>query len=96
MAAARKGRRSSSNARARTNNELIVGAFEASLRESALARYVEAVRDRSYQLTDDDVESLRALGLDDDLILDLTIASVLGAEHRLREANRVVIEHRER
>lgn len=44
--------------------------------------YLAKVRDRSYQLGDDDVAGLRAAGLTEDEIFELTVAAALGAATR--------------
>ncbi len=44
-----------------------------------LATYVEKVRRHAYRVTDADVDALRASGLSDDGIFELTLAAALGA-----------------
>jgi hypothetical protein len=47
-----------------------------------LDQYLRKVRGASYQLTDADVERLRAAGVAEDAIFELTIAAALGAAER--------------
>ena len=49
------------------------------LDEPAVAGYVQLVRHAAYRVTDAHIEALRAAGLNDDQIFELTIAASLGA-----------------
>jgi alkylhydroperoxidase family enzyme len=46
--------------------------------DPAVARYLDCVRRRAYRVTDADVDRLRAAGLDDDMIFELTVAAAIG------------------
>jgi len=60
-------------------------AFDGRADDPAVSRYVELVRTHADRVTDGDVERLRAVGLDDDAIFELTVAAALGAAtERLR------------
>jgi len=54
-------------------------AFAGRSDDPAVAHYVDVVRRHAYRVTDEDVERLRAEGLDDDAIFELTVAAALGA-----------------
>src|SRR6266511_1734484 len=47
-----------------------------------LGAYVGKVRDQSYRITGTDVETLRATGLGEDEIFEITVAAALGAALR--------------
>jgi hypothetical protein len=47
-----------------------------------LGPYVAKVRDQSYRVTDADIEALKASGLTEDEIFELTIATAVGAALR--------------
>jgi hypothetical protein len=44
-----------------------------------IGSYAEMVRDRSYRITDSDLDELTAAGLSDDAIFELTVAAAVGA-----------------
>lgn len=48
-------------------------------REPVIAAYVAAVQQSAYRITDGDVDDLRAAGLSEDQIFELTAAAALGA-----------------
>jgi len=50
----------------------------------AVAAYVAKVRDHAYKVTDEDVAALRAAGLDDDRIFELSVAAAVGKATRQR------------
>jgi hypothetical protein len=54
-------------------------AFNGQADDPAVARYLGIVRMHAYRVTDEDVERLRAAGLGDDAIFELTVAAALGA-----------------
>jgi hypothetical protein len=49
------------------------------------AGYLLKVRNQSYRIVDDDLRALRAAGLGEDAILELTLATALGAAKSLWE-----------
>jgi alkylhydroperoxidase family enzyme len=51
-----------------------------------LASYISKVRDASYRVTNADFEALRAAGLSEDAVLELTLAAALGAAGRRLDA----------
>lgn len=63
---------------------------------SEWADYVEKVRDRSYELTDDDIRGLRAAGHSDDEIFELTVAAAYGAALRGLEVGLAVVREADR
>jgi alkylhydroperoxidase family enzyme len=68
-----------------TSAEARRAAFAGRADEPVLAHYVNVVRRHAYRITDEDVEHLRDVGLDDDAIFELTVAAALGAgAERLR------------
>ena len=54
-------------------------AFAGRADDPVVARYLDVVPSHADRLTDEDVESLHAAGLDDDTIFELTVAAALGA-----------------
>ena len=52
----------------------------------AVAAYVAKVRDTAYKITDGDVAALRAAGLDDDRIFELSVAASVGQADRQYDA----------
>ena len=71
-------------ASATTSRQLRRDAYDGVVEEPVLARYVATVRQSAYRVTDADITALRALGLSDDAIFELTVAAALGeAERRL-------------
>jgi hypothetical protein len=44
-----------------------------------VAAWVDAVAQRAWEITDDDVARLRDAGVDEDLIFELTVAAAVGA-----------------
>ncbi|WP_337010148.1 MULTISPECIES: hypothetical protein [unclassified Kribbella] len=58
-----------------------------------LRSYAAKVRDESYRVTDADVAELRAVGVSEDEIFEITVAAALGAAcHRLDAGLRVLRE----
>lgn len=62
-----------------TSAEARQAAFAGRADTPAVARYLDLVRRHAYRVRDEDVERLRAGGLDDDAIFELTVAGALGA-----------------
>lgn len=52
----------------------------------AVAAYVRKVKEAAYEITDEDVAALRAEGLDDDQIFELTVAAAMGQASRQYDA----------
>ena len=50
--------------------------------------YLMKVRDQSYRISDEDFLALRAAGVSEDTIFELTVAAALGAASRRLEAGR--------
>ncbi len=59
--------------------------------EPKLAAYVEKIRAASYRIASSDIDELRASGLDDDGIFEITVAAALGEGlRRLRSGLRAL------
>ncbi|MCB9560581.1 MAG: hypothetical protein H6709_14250 [Kofleriaceae bacterium] len=58
----------------------------------AVAAFVAKVRDHAYRITDDDVAALRAAGLDDDHVYELTCAAAAGVAARRLDAARAAMD----
>ena len=58
---------------------------------TALAPYVEKVRERAYTVTDEDVTALKAAGLSEDEIFEATVSVAITEGLRRLEAARGVI-----
>jgi alkylhydroperoxidase family enzyme len=71
---------------ATTPVEMRRAAFAGVVTDPAASDYVDAVRNRAYRITDADVAALRASGLSDDAIFELTVAAALGAAQRCLES----------
>ena len=54
-------------------------AFAGRADDAAVSHYVGLVRSHPARVTDADIQRLRAVGLDDDAIFELTVAAALGA-----------------
>ena len=54
-------------------------AFAGRADDPAVAGYLDVVRKHAFRVTDQDVEQLRAGGLNDDAIFELTVAAALAA-----------------
>jgi alkylhydroperoxidase family enzyme len=52
----------------------------------AVAAYIAKVRDNAYRVTDEDIAALRAAGLDDDRIFELSVATAIGQADRQHAA----------
>lgn len=46
---------------------------------TALAKYVNKVRQHAYKVTDEDIAALRRIGYSEDQIYELTVSAALGA-----------------
>jgi len=58
-----------------------------------LARYLEKVRKHAYKITNEDVAALKAAGVDEETIFELTIAASVGvAKRRLDLAMKAIEE----
>jgi alkylhydroperoxidase family enzyme len=62
------------------------------LGEGSLAAYVVKVRDHAYRITDGDLAELRADGLTDDAIFEVTVAAALGAADRRLAAGLALLD----
>lgn len=58
----------------------------------AVGRYVELVRRAAFRVTDAHHDALRAAGLDDDAIFELTLATAVGAAEERRAAGLAAID----
>lgn len=67
-------------------------AFDGEGAVGAVAVYVGKVRDTAYKVTDDDVAALRAAGLGDDEIFELTVATAVGQASRQRDAAEAALD----
>ncbi len=56
-----------------------------------LARYLAQVRQRAYEITDDDVAALKAAGVSEDEIFEQTVATAIGEGLRRLDRAREVI-----
>ncbi|MGY2876638.1 alkylhydroperoxidase family enzyme [Marmoricola sp. URHA0025 HA25] len=81
-AAARDLRRAVLEAEAVTPTAARRAAYDGSAPDAALAAYLDTVREKAYRITDAHVDGLRADGLADDAIFELTVAAALGAADR--------------
>lgn len=61
-------------------------AFDGEPADPAVAAYVATVRAHAYRVTDEDVAALRATGLDDPGIFELTVAAALGQAEQQYQA----------
>jgi alkylhydroperoxidase family enzyme len=60
-------------------NETRRAAFSGAELPGTIGAYVDKVRHCAYDVTDDDVAAVRAAGLSEDEVFELTIAAALGA-----------------
>jgi alkylhydroperoxidase family enzyme len=67
-------------------------AYNGAAEDAEVARYVVAVRDHAYRITDVDLSGLRDQGLSDDAIFELTVAAALGAAQRCLDAGLAVLD----
>jgi alkylhydroperoxidase family enzyme len=63
-----------------------LGALSGDTLPAELAPFVAKVRDASYRVTDEDVNALRAAGLSEDEIFELTVAAAVGASAEQAES----------
>jgi hypothetical protein len=79
------------DARACTPASLRRAAYEGTPDDPVIAAYVEKVRRAAYRVTDSDIDRLRAGGLDDDEVFEITVAAALGEAMRgLRAGLRLI------
>jgi alkylhydroperoxidase family enzyme len=72
----------SSLSSATTSGQLRRDAYDGVVEDPVLAHYVAMVREHAYRVTDADISALRAHGLSDDAIFELTVAAALGEAQR--------------
>jgi alkylhydroperoxidase family enzyme len=77
---------------ASTSGQLRRDAYNGVLEEPVLARYVAMVREHAYRVTDADIKALRAYGLSDDAIFELTVAAALGEAQRRLAAGLALLD----
>jgi hypothetical protein len=77
---------------ATTPVDLRRAAFEGSLANAELAGYVALVEENAYRVTQTRLSALRNLGMSDDAIFELTVASALGAAQRRLEAGMSLLD----
>ena len=58
----------------------------------AVVAVIEKVRRHAYKVTDEDIAALKAAGLDEERIFELTIAAAVGVSNRRLEAAMKAIE----
>jgi alkylhydroperoxidase family enzyme len=66
-------------------------AFAGSAADGTMAAYVELVDRHAYRVTEATVSGLRASGLSDDGIFELTVAAALGAAQRRFDAGTALV-----
>jgi len=57
-------------------------------RPALMGTYLTKVREQSYRVSDEDFAALRAAGLSEDAVFELTVAAAVGAAFRRLEAAR--------
>lgn len=77
---------------ATTSGQLRRCAYDGVIEEPALARYVAMVRRHAYRVTDADITEVRAHGLSDDAIFELTVAAALGEGQRRLAAGLALLD----
>lgn len=65
-----------------TSGQLRREAYDGVVEEPVLARYTAMVREHAHRVTDAEITALRAHGLSDDAIFELTVAAALGEGQR--------------
>jgi hypothetical protein len=61
---------------------------------AGVAPIIEKVRSQAYKVTDQDIAALKAAGLDEDTIFELTVSAAVGvATRRLYAAMKVIAEN---
>jgi hypothetical protein len=76
----------------RTPPEARRAAFEGRPDNDVIDAYLEKVRRHADRVLDDDIDGLRAAGLDDDAIFELTFAAALGAGTERLEAGLALLQ----
>ena len=61
-------------------------AYDGEGEAGAVATYVAKVKNHAYRVTDEDVAAVRAAGLDDDQIFELSVAAAVGQASRQYES----------
>ncbi len=79
-------RRAILEGRGRSSAEARRQAYDGEGAPGAVASYIAKVRDHAYKITDEDIEALRAAGLDDDQIFELSVAAAVGQATRQYDA----------
>jgi hypothetical protein len=59
---------------------------------AAVIPVIQKIRNHAYKVTDDDIAALRAAGLDDEAIFELTVAAAVGTAARRLDAAMEVID----
>lgn len=77
---------------ATTSGQLRRSAYDGVVEEPVLAQYVAMVRERAHRVTDADITALRAHGLSDDAIFELTVAAALGEGQRRLAAGLALLD----
>ncbi|WP_406021728.1 hypothetical protein OH802_21090 [Nocardioides sp. NBC_00850] len=77
---------------ATTSGHLRRCAYDGVVDEPVLAQYVAKVRQHAHRITDADITALRAHGLSDDAIFELTVAAALGEGQRRLAAGLALLE----
>ena len=77
---------------ATTSGQLRRCAYDGVVEEPVLAQYVAMVRQHAYRVTDADITALRAHGLSDDAIFELTVAAALGEGQRRLAAGLALLD----
>jgi hypothetical protein len=76
-----------------TDRKLRLAAASGTSMSEPLGSYLAKVRDASYRTTDEDVEGLKADGLSEEAIFEVTVAAALGAAlHRFEAGLRAAGE----
>jgi alkylhydroperoxidase family enzyme len=77
---------------ATTSGQLRRCAYDGAVEEPVLAHYIAMVRECAYRVTDADITALRAHGLSDDAIFELTVAAALGEAQRRLAAGLALLD----
>jgi alkylhydroperoxidase family enzyme len=77
---------------ATTSGQLRRSAYDGVVEEPVLGEYVATVRQHAYRVTDADFTALRAHGLSDDAIFELTVAAALGEGQRRLAAGLALLD----
>ena len=77
---------------ATTSGQLRREAYDGVVEEPVLARYTAMVREHAHRVTDAEITALRARGLSDDAIFELTVAAALGEGQRRLAAGLALLD----